>query len=466
MTDLSPETGVRTLLPTWLVAVVILFHGACTSSTEPPATLEYPNVLIITMDTTRADRLGCYGYARDTTPNLDKFAEGAVVFDNAISAAAVTPVSHASIFTGRYPYRHHLRVLHGSSQNRLPDSQLTLAEVLKDVGFQTGAFLSAFPCGTQFGLNQGFDTFNEDYIRAPLDEIISSGGTVNTGANQRAAGPTTDLALKWLARTQSPFFLWVHYFDPHDPEVLPPPKFQRKFPRPTGAMRDALRSIYDMEISYMDQEIGRLFKTLASDGKLDQTIVVIVADHGEGLGDHDWWTHGILYREQIHVPLIVRVPGQTQGRRVKFLVRTVDLVPTVLELAGVNPVPDLDGRSLVPLLKGNAPDPKYTAYADSISQLSYGFAGGIRDEKDEILFTVTDGEWKYIHHLLREPESELYHVAEDPSELHCLYAQRKDQVQRLLADLKSRNAVPPPQENNGTISPEVLERLRSLGYLK
>ena len=126
-------------------------------------------------------------------------------------------------------------------------------------------------------------------------------------------------------------------------------------------MRDALRSIYDMEISYMDQEIGRLFETLASDGKLDQTIVVIVADHGEGLGDHDWWTHGILYREQIRVPLIVRVPGQTQGRRVKSLVRTVDLVPTVLELAGVNPVPDLDGRSLVPLLKGNAPDPKYTA---------------------------------------------------------------------------------------------------------
>ena len=463
MRHLSPETP--TLLSAWFAVVVILFFGACTSSTEPPATREYPNVLIITMDTTRADRLGCYGYARDTTPNLDTFAQRAVVFDHAISSAAVTPVSHASIFTGLYPYLHDLRVLHGSSRNRLPESQLTLAEVLKDAGFRTGAFLSAFPAGSHFGLDQGFETFNEDYIRAPLDEIVSPDGTVNTAANQRAAGPTTDFALEWLARTPSPFFLWVHYFDPHDPEVLPPLKFQKQFPRPSGSKRDVLRSIYDMELAYMDQEIGRLLDTFASDGRLDRTIVVIVADHGEGLGDHDWWTHGILYREQIRVPLIVRVPGQTRGRRVKPMVRTVDIVPTVLELAGVDPVPDLDGRSLVPLLVGNAPDPKYTAYADSVSRLSYGFAGGFTDDKDEILFSVTDGEWKYIHHLLREQESELYHVAEDPGELHCLYAQRKDQVERLLADLKSRNAVPHPEANDETVSPEVLERLRSLGYL-
>lgn len=450
----------------------VLFGLSCKRPVEPatsaPATLRNgPNVVLITLDTTRADHLGCYGYGKPVSPRIDGFAERATLFDNAICSAAVTPVSHASILTGLYPYSHGLRVLHGLMENRLPDEIETLAEVLKDGGYQTAAFISAFPAGSRFGLAQGFDVFNEDFMRVPPERIITAKGTVKTDKNQRHAGETTDLALEWLAQARRPCFLWLHYFDPHDPKVRPPEEFFEQFSWRSGTIQDQLRAIYDIEIRYMDQQLGRVLDALEETGWLEETIVVIVSDHGEGLGDHNWWTHGILYQEQIWAPLIIRAPGQPSGRRVGHLVRTIDIMPTVLELVGLDPedVPSMDGHSLVPMLAGDTPDPKYTAYADSVNMLTYRFARGITDEKNDMLFSVTAGPWKYIHHLKRREESELYNLAEDPAELNNLYAREPDRVRQFLRDLKERDFVPDLKGQAGRMSAEDIERLRSLGYV-
>ena len=218
----------------------------------------------------------------------------------------------------------------------------------------------------------------------------------------------------------------------------------------------------------MDHHIGRVFDYLEERDQFDQTIVVIVSDHGEGLGDHNWWTHGILYQEQIHAPLIVRAPGTPPGRRVPHLVSTVDLMPTIIELAGSDPAQlwQLDGVSLVPMIEGDTTDPQRTVYADSVNMLTYSFSNDITDKKNEMLFCVTNGEWKYIHHLLREEESELYHLVQDPRELHNLYGARLDQVQRFLKDLKGRNFMPKPQPAGSHMPSEEVERLRSLGYIE
>lgn len=448
----------------------VLVCSSCKPSDRPTIVIgkDRFNVVLITLDTTRADHLGCYGYSKPITPHLDRFAEKATLFTNAICTASVTPVSHASILTGLYPYTHGLRVLHGVVENRLPDDVLTQAEIFRDNGYATAAFISAFPAGKYFGLHQGFDTFNEDFVDTPRERIVAPDGTVDTGSNQRRAGETTDLALGWLAHANAPFFLWLHYFDPHDPGLLPPKQFLDRVAPPVGTKREKLRAIYDMEIQYMDHHIGRVFDYLEERDQFDQTIVVIVSDHGEGLGDHNWWTHGILYQEQIHAPLIVRAPGTPPGRRVPHLVSTVDLMPTIIELAGSDPTQlrQLDGVSLVPMIEGDTTDPQRTVYADSVNMLTYSFSNDITDKKNEMLFCVTNGEWKYIHHLLREEESELYHLVQDPRELHNLYGARLDQVQRFLKDLKGRNFMPKPQPAGSHMPSEEVERLRSLGYIE
>lgn len=436
--------------------------------TRPPGPGPALNVLLITLDTTRADHLGCYGHPAPVSPRIDALAGDGTLFERAVCTAAVTPVSHASILTGLYPYSHGLRVLHGRTENRLVAEARTLAEVLGQAGYHTGAVVSAFPAGSRFGLDQGFGTFDESFMREPLDEVLSPTGTVNTGMNQRRAGETTDLALRWLDRAKDPFFLWLHYFDPHDVRLLPPQDFLDRFESLSGPRADQRRAIYDIEIQYMDEQIGRVLDHLAAGGALDRTLVIVVSDHGEGLGDHGWWTHGILYEEQIRAALVVRAPGKPPGRRVDQLVRTIDVMPTVLDLAGVDDTlrPDMDGRTLAPLLDGDATDPGLTAYADSVNMLTYVVDEGITDARDDMLFCVTDGRWKYIHHLIREQESELYDLAADPGELNNLYGTDTDEAERLLGDLRARPFTPHRAHGSGRMSDEDLSRLRSLGYLK
>lgn len=438
------------------------------SEQSEPAPTNRLNVLLITLDTTRADRLGCYGYEKTTSANLDRLAAEGTLFTQAIAQAAVTPVSHASIMTGLNPYSHGLRVLHGLTESRLADSQVTLAEVLKNAGYSTAAFVSAFPVSERFGLNQGFDIFDADFLTAPADQLVSRNGIVNTGPNQRRADDTSDRALAWLAAARSPFFLWLHYFDPHDPRVRPPPEVLERYGDVEGDERDLLRFLYDVEIEYLDLHIGRVLDRLKETGQAARTIVAVVSDHGEGLGDHNWWTHGILYQEQVRVPLIVRAPSVPAGRRVDYVVRTIDLMPTLLDLIGFAPeaCPPMEGQSLVPLLEGDSPDPNLVAYCDSVNMLTYSFTRQIKDVKDEMLFAEVSGPWKYIHHVRQPEASELYDLANDPAEQVNLLEKQLAVAARLKADLLARKCIPAGQlGRQAHMSPEDIERLRSLGYV-
>ena len=198
-----------------------------------PSTTAPKHLVLITLDTTRADHLGTYGYEKPTSPNLDILAQQGVVFDMAISQAAVTPVAHASILTGLEPYHHGLRVLHGLEGNALDDSQVTLAETWAANGGESAAFVSAYPVTEAFGLHQGFDVFDAEFPQADGAGLVTESGTVNTGLSQRRADATTDAALAWLdtrASQDRPLFLWVHFFDPHDPFVLPPQNMLDLFP--------------------------------------------------------------------------------------------------------------------------------------------------------------------------------------------------------------------------------------------
>jgi len=467
---------IATLLVASAVAVAIAVSRLDYFSAPPP------NVLLITFDTTRADRLGCYGHADGISPRIDALAAQGVVFDNAYTTASVTPVSHASILTGQNPYTHGLRVLHGLSDNVLPESATTLAEMLKAADYRTAAFISGFPAGRRFGLQQGFDTFDESFLDKPIDQIVEPSGAVNTGKSQRRADATTDGALKWLAETPERFFAWVHYFDPHDAKTVPPPEFLQQFEPESGtpeaemwaqaltsteSRKWMLNRVYDIEIQYMDQQLGRVFDALEADGRWQDTIVIVVSDHGQGLGDHNWWTHGILYQEQIKAAFIVRVPGIAGGRRVKHVVRGIDIVPTVLDLVGLGKaITPIEGESLVPMLRAEAADPGYVAYADSVNILTYASEARMYDQKLDMLFAIVDDRWKYIHHALRQDESELYDLQQDPRELTNLYAKGGADLERLRQNLRARPYQPKRGAVRNQLSDEDRERLRALGYLE
>ena len=444
------------------IALLMLFAAACTNA--PPR----PNVLLITLDTTRADHLGCYGYPKNTSPHLDRLAASGVLFEHASAQAAVTNVSHASILTGLNPYTHGLRVLHGVAENRLAASHTTLAEFFQDAGYQTGAFVSAFPVTARFGLDQGFQIFDAEFMTVPEEQAIGPGGVVNTGGNQRRAGDTTDAALTWLAKTEGPFFLWVHYFDPHDTQLLPPDDYLRRYPAlRTDDNRSRLRAAYDMEIGYMDFHIGRLLEELRDKGLLEQMVVVATSDHGEGLGDHDWWTHGVLYQEQIRVPLMIKAPTVPAGRQVSHLVRTIDIVPTVLELVGLHAPAQsvIEGRSLVPLFEDGAEDPGYVAYADSVNMLTYGSPGGIQDIKDDMLFSVTQVPWKFIYHAGRPTNSKLYDLAQDPEESQNLFTSNRAEARRMNALLQALDFEPEAPPSPDKMSQTDRAALEALGYV-
>ena len=431
-----------------------------------------PDIVVITLDTVRADHLGFYGYSRPTTPFLDHLATESTVFERAIAQAAVTPVSHASIFTGLDPYHHGLRVLHGLVGNRLDESQTTMAEVLAAEGWKTAAFISAFPAGRAFGLEQGFDHFDDTLPHADGSEVVDEDGTVNTGPSQRPADQTVDAALSWLAtlgEAEEPLFLWLHFFDPHDLRFLPPRDLVDLFPPAFEVREEVLRSIYDAEIRFVDGQIERFFQAFRERRSWDDTVVAVLADHGEGLGDHGWWSHGILYQEQIRVPLLVRAPGRS-AHRVQDLVRTIDLMPTVLELAGVEsrPAIDMDGMSLVPAMETGLLGEDRTAYADSVNLLDYTRRDqpDRKDEKDDKLYSLQRGDLKLIYHQLQPENSELYDLGSDPGERHDLAAERPDVLREMIAELKSRGALSDLMPGMTPTDPEHAERLRSLGYIQ
>ena len=397
------------------------------------------NVLLITVDTLRADHLGAYGDRDIRTPVIDALADEGVLFENAITPAIETLPSHATILTGTWPPTHGIR---DNGDYRLNPDALTLAEVLRARGFRTGAVIGAFVLDSMFGLDQGFEEYDDALpARSPNESFFA----------ERPARSVTEAALGFVRQSRaSRFFLWVHYFDPHHPYNAPPPFPQQNPRRP-----------YDAEIAYVDSEIGRLLAALKEMGLKERTLVVLVADHGEGLGDHGEDSHGIFpYVEEARVPLIVSLPPHVpSGLRVKAVVRTVDIMPTVLELMRIDPkeaAAPVQGESLWPLIAAGPREmPGRPAYTEAMAPLLlYGWSP---------TFAMRDDRYKYIE----APKPELYDLAADPKERDNLAASHPDLVAVYRGRLETlRREITRAGAGAEMLSPdaETMARLRSLGY--
>jgi arylsulfatase A-like enzyme len=387
-------------------------------------------VLLITLDTVRADRLGAYGYASARTPNLDGLAQTGVRFDDATSVAPITGPAHAAILTGMEPARFGVR---DNTSTPLPAEALTLAEILAPRGFATGGFVGAFILDRPYGFAQGFDTFDGGFTR------VDSGSEANS---ERPANAVVDSALRWLVNVPAdqPFFGWVHLYDAHA-GYRPPPPFAQD---------------YDGELAFVDQQVGRLLEALRSRNTLERTLIFVVGDHGESLGEHGEAEHSVfLYDAVLRVPFIASGAGLTPAHVVSEQVRVIDVVPTILDALGVPRPEKLDGESLTPLLQGGARSVIPPLYAESYyPRLHYGWS--------ELRALRADG-WKAID----APKRELYNLREDPGELDNRYA-----AQPALADRMIGEAARLERELSGGVvtvvkepDRETLERLRSLGYV-
>ena len=412
------------------LAIVVVAAAAWYFTRSGPFDIERNvdrNVLLITIDTLRADALGAYG-GRATTPALDRLAASGARFDFAHAHAVVTLPSHASILSGRYPYEHGVR---DNTGYRFPASTPTLPALLKAQGFATGAFVGGFPLVRQFGLATGFDVYDDRL------------GTRDERAE--AERPATDVvraAQKWIGTQQGKWLTWIHVYDPHTP-YAPPPEWASRFPTDP----------YLGEVSAVDAALAGLLDALASATR--PTLVVVTADHGESLGEHGEATHSIFaYESTLRVPLIIGELGRganhasRAGAVINHPARHVDLLPTILETAGA-PASPSSGTSLLALMRGDASDrPSY--FEAMTPTLTRGWAP---------LRGVVSGREKYID----LPIPELYDLAADPAESRNLADASKDRGRELFNLLKQFNVAPP---GRGQVeSADTLERLRSLGYV-
>jgi arylsulfatase A-like enzyme len=426
-----------------------------------------PNVVLITLDTTRADALGCYGKPGDASPTLDGLARAGTRFDLAISTAALTPESHASILTGLDPAQHGVRVLAGGGGMTLGAGPPTLASILHDHGYRTAAFLSAFPVSSAYGFDRGFDVF--DCPAGALETGPAGNPTWNLSRLQRRSDATIDRAIDWVRGARAPFLLWVHCFDPHDAVLSPPPEALPKgVAPPAPGTIDLSPELYAAEVRYMDSQIARLVGALREGGAFENTVVVIVADHGEGLGDHGWQHHRILYQEEIRVPLIVRAPAAVLPRpvaAVTALVRTTDLLPTVLDFLGLRPTRAIDGASLRGLMQGAAEAPR-TALADAINGYDLN-ALQIRSRPlDDFLYCAMDARWKLVYRPAHPEASELFDLEHDPRETRNVFAGEAARVLELERELARRRpwVTAPYAPLDPKLAATAHQALASLGY--
>jgi arylsulfatase A-like enzyme len=408
----------RALLVAALTATALV---ACSQPDPESVVVEPRNVILITLDTQRADFMSAYGFAEKTTPHMDALAEDGTRFDLAISTASVTPVSHAAILSGRFNRDHGLRVMSAAGGYRLPAEVPTLASVLKENGYHTGAVHSAFPVSSHFGFARGFDSFKGVEGDMEVDKGDDGGHSWNVHQLQRRSDDTTDLALRFVKKTKGPFFLWIHYWDPHDWLKIPPKEHappHHKLKRVVDGKEEWIRpnkDLYKAEIKYQDLQFGRLVEHLKKTGLYRNTVLAVVSDHGEGLGDHGWGGHRLLYQEQIRVPLIVRVPGHDQLPDVGELVRSVDIFPTVLDYLGIEHDEPVSGRSLRPLMEG-AEDRPRLAFAEQINAYDFNANMVSRRPLDDFLYLAMDRDWKLVWRPTHPEASELYHISADPLE--------------------------------------------------
>jgi choline-sulfatase len=425
-----------------------------------------PNLLLVTLDTTRSDHCSLYGYPLRTTPNLERLAGEGVTVEEAYAPMPSTEPSHATMFTSAYP------ISHGVLKNGfvLTDDHVTLAEVLKARGYQTAACVSSFALNRKFGFAQGFDLYDDEFKdrRSSMKRAHWMGHEV-TGEFDRRADATTRRALDWLRsslRRDRPFFLWVHYFDPHAPYDPPEPYRSRFRPSGTSPLDEAIAH-YDGEVAFTDAELGRLVDALDAMGLKESTLVVVVGDHGEGLMEHQRMEHGLLvYEEAVRVPLLFRWPGVLPAaRRVAGPVEMVDLMPTLLAMLGLRGGTALDpqGREIGALLTGQAgSDPERACF---LQRRLYD-AGALEDgiAVKGLKFGVRAGRWKYIV-APEEGTQELYDLAEDPDEARNVLASHEAEAAKLAADLAAWERRFARENASQEISEEDRERLRALGYV-
>jgi len=388
------------------------------------------DVVLITMDTTRADKIGAFGGDRGTTPVLDDLARRGVIFEKAYSHVPLTLPSHASLMTGLTPAR---TGIHDNVTFVLDAAPPVLAEAFARGGYRTGAFVSTLILERRYGLGRGFEEYD--------DEMTGEEG--EGGLPERKGDETVDHALAWLeADRTKPVFLWVHLYDPHAP-YTPPEPFASRF---KGRR-------YDAEIAFMDSQIGRLLAAIARRGR--PALVAALADHGESLGEHGEPTHGFfVYEATQHVPLILSLPGYLPSNvAVAPVVRVVDVMPTVLELAGLTAPDGLDGRSLVPLVTGRTTVSPGPAYLEAYSSR---FWWGARE-----LLGLRTGPWLFV----QAPHPEIYDLATDPAETLNLASARPAELEKLGSTLKALSPKGDVFAKQTTVDEETASRLQALGYV-
>lgn len=426
------------------LAALALLTTSC-SSPEPervPAPTAR-HLVLVTIDTLRADRLGSYGNQGLPTPHLDRLAAEGAMAPDAMAHVPLTRPSHFSLFSGLLPTQHGIR--DNVSNVRAPETPL-LAEALQAAGFRTAAFVSSIVLASHTGLNRGFDTYSDEFEREGRETSFAS-------ELQRRGDETVEEAVSWLAAnaeaSEGRLFAWIHLYDPHEPYDPPEPYASRYAERP-----------YEGEIAWTDELVGRIDAALTRLDLRDETLLSVTSDHGEGMGEHREAAHGLfIYQSTLAVPLLFRGPGVKAGGRIPVTARTIDLLPTFLELVGVPPPTGaaLPGQSLAGALRGQDPPPAPLIYAESLEPLlHYGWSD---------LRSVREGKWKYI----RAPRPELYDLQNDPGERRNLAAAEPSRMKALQASLDgflaAELSASDADSPEASLPLDLREKLGALGYM-
>lgn len=447
--DVDPATAVShnpgrhraTIMPALCRLAVLAATAAlwaCAESPDgPPAERGFRNLLLVSLDTCRPDHLSAYGYEQETTPNLDAVARDGVLFTRAYSTNPMTVPAHSSMLTGTIPPHHGVR---DNNNYRLAGFNLTLAEIMREQGFVTAGFVGAFPLDARFGFDQGFEVYDGEFTRAHREGAASL-------YNERPAAEVSRRAIAWLEHHhERPFFLFLHYFDPHQPYVAPEPFASTYADHP-----------YAGEIAYTDHHVGLVIETLKRLGLYESTLVIITGDHGQALGEHGETSHGyFVYNTTIRVPLIIRMPGGARGIRVDDPTSLIDIVPSVLGLRGTAAPSSVTGDDLSDVLRGGAAPPRRAPiYFESMEPTALD-CGPLRG--------LVDGSWKYIQAV----NPELYNLTGDAAEANNLLPTESRRAQELDAQLaalltaakRAPDAPAPP-----LLDHRDMRRLEALGYI-
>jgi len=419
------------------VPIVLGLIAIARLSIGPSGPPTRPNILLITLDTTRADHLGAYGDTTARTPTFDRLAADGVLFERAVSVAPITLPAHVSLLTGRYPFVHGVR---NNGNFRVAGDVPTLATALHDRGYRTAAFVSAFVLDRRAGLSRGFDEYD--------DRFDAAGAVAPQEDVERRGDRTGQLAEQWIEKQNAasgdgtPFFVWLHLYDPHDPYTPPAPFAEPFRDRP-----------YDGEIAFDDAVVGSLVGHLKRLGVLSRTIVALAGDHGESLGEHREVTHAMfVYESVVHVPMVVSWPGHLAPARVAAVARGIDLAPTLLDLAGIPPLAGANGQTLLPLARGARQAPP-SAYSETYFPLFFMNWAPLR--------AIQDDRWKFID----APFPELYDLAADPHERSNLAAREPARAAALRRALDSVSGTGAGAMATSKPDREAIEKLAALGYI-